>query len=235
MAMTTEQMIDFFGEQANAAASEGMLAAKEEGHYYLATINCGEAFKCRLMKSLIQWRIGTDPSDSLSEAAEGFADDWLTVSTIGNSDTQSADVPAERVAFVAYLIGKPYPIVPSSDGLQSDRLLDLVLGNWLFDSWNGELWEQGMEQLRRMDRTDLSVRTYELYKSVVDATGADLPALSQEGEKLFAKRKSDSFFSGGDQTEGGGPDNDFTVDYRLAALLKRAGFDGTSETHAWKW
>lgn len=211
-----------------------MQAAKDLGDYYLATINCGEAFKCRLMKSLIEWRMGTDPSESLAEVVDGFAHDWETVCTIGSGNAKSADVPAEREAFVAYLIGKPSSTEISSEGLDSDRLLDFVLGCWLFESWDDELWEQGTQQLRQAG-SDLAIRTYELYRAVVDAERGGLSALSQEGEQLFAKRKSDSFFSGGDQTEGGGDDNNVTIDYRLAALLKRAGFDGTNKVHVWKW
>jgi len=233
MAMTTSEMIEFCGERTQGTR-RGMNAASSTGNYQLAALNCRQAFKYRLMKGLIEWRMGTDPSDSLSEAANGFADDWATVLAVGKGDGKSIDVPAERVAFVAYLIGKPPSIGVSSEGFESDRFLDVVLGDWLFDSWNGESWEQGMEQLREAG-SHLAVQTYELYKAVAHAAEADLPALSQDGEKLFAKRKSDRFFSGGDQTEGGSEDNNVTVDYRLAALLKRAGFDGTSEVHAWKW
>lgn len=233
MALTPSEMVSFFGEQTKRTRL-GMTAAQSSGNYQLALMNLRQAFKCRLMKGLIEWRMEIDPSDSLSEAANGFADDWATVLAVGNGDGESTDVPVERVAFVAYLIGKPPSIDVSSEGFESDRLLDVALGNWLFDSWNGESWELGMKQLRQVG-SHLAVQTYELYKAVAHAAEADLPALSQEGEKLFAKRKSDSFFSGGDQTEGGGEDNNVTVDYRLAALMKRAGFVGTSEVHAWKW
>ena len=233
MAMTIPEKIEFFQERIQGSR-RGMDAARSTGNYQLAALNCRQAFKCRLMKGLLEWRMGTDPSDSMSKAVEGLADDWLTVSTIGGDEAKITNVPADLACFIAYLINKPCPIEVSSEGYESDRLLDVVLGDWLFDSWNGESWEQGMEQLRQAG-SHLAVQTYELYKAVAHAAETDLPGLSQEGEKLFAKRKSDSFFSGGDQTEGGGEDNNVTVDYRLAALLKRAGFDGTSEVHAWKW
>lgn len=226
-------MISFFGERIRGTR-RGMTIAKSSGNYQLAALNCRQAFKYRLMKSLVEWRMGTDPSESLFEVLEGFVDDWATVLSVGGGEAKSADVPAERVAYVAYLIGKPCSINFSGEGLESDRLLDFVLGDGLHNSWNGELWEQGIEQLCQAG-SDLAVRTYELYKAVVDASASGLPALSHQGESLFAKRKSDSFFSGGDQTEGGGDDNNVTIDYRLAALLKRASFDGTSEVHIWKW
>lgn len=233
MALTPSEMVSFFDEQAKRTRL-GLTAAQSSGNYQLAAMNCRQAFKCRLMKGLIEWRMGTDPSASLSEAANGFTNDWVTVLAVGNGDGNFADVPAERISFVTYLLGKEPSIDRSTVNFESDRLLDVALGDCLFDSWNRKAWEQGMQQLRQAG-SDLAIQTYELYKAVAHAAAADLPALSQEGKKLFAKRKSDSFFSGGDETEGGGEDNNVTVDYRLAALLKRAGFDGTSEVHAWKW
>ncbi|MEW4571168.1 hypothetical protein AB1L88_25130 [Tautonia sp. JC769] len=233
MAMTVSEMLDFFRGQIQRS-QRGMDAAKSTGIYPLAELNCRQSFKCRLMISLIEWRNGIDPSNSLSEVAAGFADDWAKVVAVGGDKAKTTNVPAERLAFVVYLIGKPCFIDVSSDGLEGDRLLDLVLGDWLFDSWNGKLWENGMAQLRRAG-SDLAVRTYELYKTIIDAAGSDVTALSHEGERLFAKRKSDAFFCGGDQTEGGGNDNNVTIDYRLAALLKRSGFHDASGVHVWKW
>jgi hypothetical protein len=235
MAMTMPEQLEFF-EQCIQRSRRGMNAAQASGNYHLAALNCRQAFKCRLMKGLIQWRTGTDPSDSLTEVLGGFAEDWAAVSAIGSGEAKLAHVPAELLPFIAYLIGAPCLLEPSSEGLAGDRLLDFVLGNWLITgSWNDKLWEQGLKKLRQMDRTGLCVQTYELYETVARAAEANLPALSQRGETLFAKRGSDNFFSGADQTEGGGEDNKVTIDYRLAALLKRAGFNGTGVVHAWRW
>ncbi|WP_152052056.1 hypothetical protein [Tautonia marina] len=233
MALKPSEMVSFFGEQTKRTRL-GMAAAQSSGNYQLAAMNCRQAFKCRLMKSLIEWRMGIDPSDSLSEVVEGFVEDWAIVLAVGADDADSGDVPAERVAFVAYLVGKPRSIDVLSANFECDRLLDLVLGNWLFSSWDCELWEKGMKQLRQAG-SDLAVRTYELYKAITNAAASDLPALSQEGESLFAKRKADGFFRGGDQTEGGGDDNNITIDYRLAAILKRSGFVDEERVHVWKW
>ena len=41
------------------------------------------------------------------------------------------------------------------------------------------------------------------------------------GHELYNKRKSDSFFSGGEQTEGGGEDNQYVDDYRLQAIIEK--------------
>lgn len=73
----------------------------------------------------------------------GFAEDGATVLAVETGDGKSADVPAERVAFVAYLTGRPPFIDVSSEGFESDHLQNVVFGGGEFDSWNGESWERG--------------------------------------------------------------------------------------------
>ncbi len=232
--MTPSEMIAFFGERSKQA-QRGMAVALSSKNYHLAAFNCRQGFKCRLMKALIQWRMGIDPSDSLSNVVQGLSDDWAMVAEIGGDDAKLSDIPSELAAFPAYLIGKPCSIGGTCDGLEGDRLLDVVMGDWLrADSWNDQWWDQGMNQLRRIG-SDLAVRTHDLYKAIANAGPSELPRLLQEGELLFARRRTDSYFSGGDQTEGGGRDNDVTVDYRLAALLKHAGFVDAGQVHVWKW
>lgn len=233
MAMPLSEMISFFEEQAKRARL-GMSVARSSANYRLAVLNCRQAFKSRLMQGLIRWRTGIDPSSSLSEAVQGFAGDWEAIQSIAGNAAKLSDTPAERVAILAYLIGQPIPVDIGSEGLESDRLLDFVLGGWLFGAWNDRLWEHGIEQLRRSG-SRLAVQTYELYKTVVDAEPSDLPELVKRGESYFYVRRSDSFFIGGDQTEGGGDDNAVTVDYRLASLLKRARYDAASGIHSWRW
>ena len=58
--------------------------------------------------------------------------------------------------------------------------------------------------------------------------------LLNAGDELFRRRRGDGFFRGGDQTEGGGNDNEFTVDYRLAALAKHVG-DTRTGPNRWLW
>ncbi len=233
MAMTSIEMIEFFGQQA-ARTRLGMAAAQSSSNYQLASMNCRQAFKCRLMQGLISWRMAKNPTDFFIGAVQSFSDDWKMLISIGGETTKLSDTPAERVPFISCLIGQQdLPNSLSTDGLEGDRLLDAVLGKWLFGSWDDTLWEQGIGHLRSCG-SQLALDTYDLYKSVVHASSADLPALMEKGESLFGKRKTDEFFSGGDQTEGGSDDNDFTVDYRLASLAKCVGYEGKA-THAWRW
>ena len=234
MSMTPNEMVAFFGDQANDAAKVGLRAAMDSSDYYLASVNCGEIFKCRLMQGLICWRTGSNPTNFLAEAVQGFADAWNIVMSIGGDAARLSDTPAERVRFSAYLIGHPgLAIALDVDGLEADRLLDAVLGNWLFDSWNDSFWEQGIKQLR-LSGSKLAVDTYQLYREMARAISSEVPEFLERGESLFNKRKSDSFYSGGDKTEGGGEDNKVTVDYRLASLVKRVGYMGKG-LHVWNW
>ena len=112
-------------------------------------------------------------------------------------------------------------------------MLDAVLGQWLFEDWNASLWEAGMVQMHK-ESSELAVSAYAFYRQVSQASNQDFTKLEVMADELFRRRKKDSFFAGGVQTSGGGPDNDFTVDYRFAALSKRIGHAGNS-IHAWRW
>lgn len=233
MAMTSTEMVVFFGEQADGTR-EGMDAAKASSNYYLATFNCRDAFACRLMQGLITWRSEADPSFFFQSAVNGLVEDWETLQSIDGHAATLTDTPAERAGFLSRLIDQhELPLSFRTDSLESDRLLDAVLSKWLFGTWDDLLWERGIGQLHQCG-SDLAVDTYCLYKQIVEASPAELPTLMNKGEALFCKRQSNSFFAGGDQTEGGGDDNGFAIDYRLASLAKHLGYQGDG-THIWRW
>jgi hypothetical protein len=152
------------------------------------------------------------------------------MASIGKPDFRMTDSAIERVAFVAYLLNSDWSVFDLC-GFESDRLLDAVLSNSLFGTVDSIKWESGMQQLREHG-SSLAVDTYESYLAMrnVQDDGNQFATL----EDCFTKRKKDKFFSGGEQTEGGGLDNDFVVDYRLAALAKHAGLKNDS-VHCWRW
>ena len=91
-------------------------------------------------------------------------------------------------------------------------------------------------KLLKSKRTLLAGETYRNYFALLNS-GSDHAkgnALIMIGEGLFERRKKDSYFSGSDQTEGGGQENQLVVDYRLAAAIKQAGVHSNSP-HAWIW
>lgn len=235
MAKTITQILA--NQAAHSARSEmGMAVAKENGNYQLAALNCRQALQSRVMQGLITWRSGENPTPHFEQAISRFDEDWQTLQEIGGESAKLSDAGYEQVYFVAYLITQPLPFSAQSnaaEGMQCDRMLDAALGLWLFDGWDAPLWEAGMEELHKKG-SELAVDTYAFYRQVTQTTQQDLPKLEATADELFRRRKKDRFFAGGARTSGGGPDNDFTVDYRFAALAKHVGHAGDS-VHAWRW
>ena len=118
--------------------------------------------------------------------------------------------------------------------LTADRLLDAVIGNGLHGVWSDRLWNNGLERLQKIKGTRLAVETYSTYRALLRAPQAESGGLVDLATRLFRKRTNDRFFSGGDQTEGGGPDNAITADYRLAAVLKKIRY-ADENPHRWDW
>src|SRR5262249_23035179 len=118
--------------------------------------------------------------------------------------------------------------------LTSDCLLDAVLGNGLRDGWDDSAWNIGMGQLRKNKRAALAVETYSAYDRRLHCDIAVAAEQADIAAKRFEKRAANGFYSGGDPSAGGGPDNAISVDYRLAAVMKRVGYAGEN-LHQWRW
>ena len=234
MSMTATEMIDFFGQQV-ARTRFGMKAAQSSSNYQLAAMNSRQAFKCRLMQGLICWRLSNDPTQFLVSSVKGLEDDWRSLVAIGGDKAKLVDVPAERMPFILCLIGLSNGSVDcETDGLESDRLLDAVLGQWLLDgSWKELLWKTGIDQLHRTGRK-LAYESYSTYAAIAKSSSTEIITLFEICTVLFKSLEPNKLFCGGDQTEGGGNDNALVVDYRLASLAKRIGYKGTS-TNEWQW
>ena len=233
MVMTSTEMIDFFGQQAERTRL-GMNASQSSSNYQLAAVNCRQAFKCRLMQGLICWRQGNDPTEFLSLSVNGLKEDWKSLVAIGGDNAKLADTPAERMPFILCLLELSGSAGCKTNGLESDRLLDAVLGQWLLDgSWMESLWNTGIDQLHRPGQ-ELAYESYSVYAAIAKSRSSEAARLIDRGNALFENRHTDKFYCGGDQTEGGGNDNTIIVDYRLASLAKRIGYKGNS-TNEWRW
>ena len=233
MAMTATEMIEFFGQQAERTR-RGMNASLSSSNYHLAAMNCRQAFKSRLMQGLISLRVSRNPTEFLASSVQGFKDDWKSTVLIGGEKAKISDAPAERVPFISYLLGQcDSETRYETDGLESDRLLDAVLGQWLYGSWNEFHWQKGIDQLYRSGR-ELAYESYSVYGAIVRSSFSEVSSLIERGNVLFNSRQTDQSFCGGDQTEGGGDDNGVVVDYRLASLAKRVSYKGNG-TNEWQW
>jgi hypothetical protein len=231
MGLTANQMIELF-EQQSTRTTSGLAAAVANSNYQLAAMNCRQGVKVRLMQGLVQWRSGQQPLSSLARAVAFHVEAFNAMRSIRNAMVSLVDTFVERVAFVAYLVGANWSAFDLG-GFESDRLLDGVLANSLFDDFDQARWNRGMAELRKTG-SSLAIETYDAYARLVRGPANERSKMMAKLTECFTERRKDEFFSGGDQTEGGGPDNDLTVDYRLGAFTKKLCITIDS-IHSWKW
>jgi hypothetical protein len=225
--METTDTASFYGKQASLFG-EGLDAALESGNGELAVFNAGQVFKAYVMQGLITWRIGKNRARLLQrgvEAAQGVGQ------RINLSTLPTAALPLERSAIVATLIGVEHALV-ETNCLNADRLLDALIGNALLTTGDLSSTEVAEVNIQALP-SSIAQRSYRLYIDLLAGSLAPEQGV-RDGEELYHARKSDSFFSGGDEIEGGGEDNNLVVDYRLGAVLKKIGYC-TDSIHAWKW
>jgi hypothetical protein len=225
------QMIEFFAQQV-LRANRGLEIAVANRNYQLAALNIRQKFKGLLMQALIAWRLGQRPDGPMGAAVETVIIGLEVLKQMDPASNRYHDLPVERSVFAAFLVGCDHPLV-EVDGMEDDRKLDALLGNALFGRFDAKGWNEAMRSFCGKVRSNVAKDSYRLYGDILAGTVGTATA-EGAGERLFAARKFDGFFSGADQTEGGGEDNLLVVDYRLGALLKRLGLV-SGGLHAWKW
>ena len=231
--MTPEQMIAFFCQQ-GALFGQGLQVARNSANYDLALQNVRECFKAYLMAGLIQWRTGSaNPAKSIADAVHTVVEGLSLLSSLGTPPVRLSDIPVERASICAFLIDSASPEC-SAGVLKGDRRLDALLANALLDKWDPSAWASTLTQFRAVQGRALAAETYTGYYNLLFRKNAIIEDSVRSCEVLFGRRAKDRFFSGGDQTSGGGPDNAFTVDFRLAAILKKIDYRGDS-LHRWRW
>jgi len=225
-------MIAFFRDQANASRT-ALEAAVASSNYHVAAVNVRGEFTCRIAQGLIQWRIDSgSPVEPFKQAVERNAVGMRTLSALESHDV-AKDVYVAEAAIISFLVDMPSPTF-NKENLVTDCLLDAVLADALRGSWDEIAWNKGLSQLRKNKRSGLACETYLVYERLLNTASANANTLVDEASELFQKRSRDGFYTGGPATEGGGPDNKYTVDYRLAAIIKKIGFTGQT-IHRWRW
>lgn len=229
MAMSALEMIAFFGERAEDAAY-GIVVAKKKQSVDLAVANVSEQFKCGLMQGLIQWRVKVEsPRVALLKAVETFVSGVETILSMRGGADAITNLCFERAAIIGYLVGVTIDS-PNLGQRSIDRKLDGMIAKWLY---TGEIESDYERCLALLKHERLASQTYLTYAELMSSTD-DISNVFASACRLFDERRRDSFFCGGDQTDGGDGDNSFTVDYRLAAICKKNSF--TSESvHLWRW
>lgn len=140
------------------------------------------------------------------------------------------DLPLEKAMIISYLNGEAMHLEYhyASADMPEQRLDYLIASTLFFNFTSVEFNVDASKEIKMLaTRPDghLASRTYQTYFDILDRSskGLSIEASLQKAEELFELRARDAFYSGGDQTEGGGEDNKIVRDYRLAAILKKAG------------
>lgn len=231
MVKTTEQILENYREHAERS-KQGFDSAQTSQNLELAAFNLGQVLKACLMQGLIGWRTDlASPCGAFQDCLE-FVGKTYSVCQSMKADCL-LEIPLEKTLFIAFVLHES-PVRFDFHELVADRCLDAILGYGLLDKWDHEAWTCALDQLRRMKGTALAVDSYTTYHQLLHSALGDPKPLVERAISLFAKRKSNAFYSGGEQTDGGGPYNAITVDYRLAAIMKKIGYDSDS-VHSWRW
>ncbi|WP_027622835.1 hypothetical protein [Acetivibrio clariflavus] len=235
MAMTPLEMLEFY-ETGYKGSQNGIVIGKQKHDLYLVAQNYHQSFKCKLMQGLISWRTGIDiPTKYLCDAVDVANVAVDDLKSLGSKNI-AEDFFIEIAAIIAFIVNKPFEIHEfSKEGIVFDRLLSFELAQSLNGKSNELEWIEIINKQKKSRRTELCLLTYNNYRELMFNNDPNkIDELVKKGEELFKKRKTDSFYSGGEAIEGGGPDNDFTIDYELAAILKKIDYQGTS-IHKYIW
>lgn len=234
--MNPQESLNFFATQL-AGSARGLEVAKSSRNLQLAALNFRQMFKEHLMCGLIKWRQQENPTSYFDDAIRLITEAATTLPAWASSFNIGEGLPLGRASLLASLTGAPFDLGQLENStLPVDVRLDCLLANASPSAKAMDLANALIGELRGGKRTALAAETYENYFHILasESNFARIEELLKKGEALFAKRARDAFFSGGDQTEGGGPDNALVVDYRLALALKKVRY-GSDSMHAWVW
>ncbi len=250
--MTASQMMDLFSAQADMhwSASETAFSSRDYG---LLAFNLSAALDSHLMVALLTWRDGqNNPSGSMNRVCE-VAINGLDLMQQVEPDSQhwrSFDfLPAGYCALLLdRSLGLPLNDILSGCGADPGAHLPQCLDACIFAAVDKDSrpsqWDTFVSKLSGQRRLKLLFDTYDAYFRII-FEGNESESWQIDSVKtaatLYRARRNDEFFSGGRGTDGGGLDNRFVVDYRLAAIamtsVQTASPDLADElgVHHWRW
>lgn len=220
MSMSPEDMAAFFADEAAQCLS--VLDARQ-GHSepYLIELNLQQAAQNFLMSALIDWRHGlADPRPRLRLAMEQCLRAVRVLPMLHTPTPPSLRFRFFDVVFLGLLLDASPPegclalIRECQATARAEVGLDYALAAALLGEASAlEIAIPGAEVPKRQ----LLMRdTYSAYAELLKGNSEQMPL----AEANFVRRRSDAFYSGGLQIDGGGPDNGHVIDYRLAAIIK---------------
>ncbi len=236
MAMTPKEIIEN-REAGFQRALKGLSIGLETGDSFLVIFNYEQYFIDKLMQGLITWRIDAGSPKKYFNDAIAIANETIQYTKTVTPDFNVAKkFPFEIAGLLAFIIDEPY-VSPEIDpkGVAFDRLLRYELVKSLHGAQNEKEWDTLLAPEKDKKRTQLAFNTYTVYKNMIfHPDNSEIDAFVNEGETLFRKRSRNAFYDGGPEYCGGGPYNDVSIDFELAAVMKFVGYSGPS-MHRYRW
>ncbi|MCP5005146.1 MAG: hypothetical protein GY941_14605 [Planctomycetes bacterium] len=193
---------------------KGIEAAKASNNSQLFALNIRQGFSGNLLKALYNCKEQGLLNDTFKNVSEFYTQHIQSIESFDD-----IDLPTDRVNILQYITGNDKLEV--SNHFQSpDRILDFLLGEAFFGVDVHERWAIEIEKLASKEDQVLCYETYQNYWDLLNSQSDQVENL-EKANVLFDNRKTDPYFQGADQTEGGGEDNSFVVDYRLLAIKKK--------------
>lgn len=230
--MNVNEISQLFNNQA-IRSEKGILAAKSAGNIQLLCLNARQLFKSLLMQGLIKWRTDSDPRGVFERALDSLIINRGLIKEIDSKPEFEQELPLEKGGMIAGLVGRNFSMDFNGPVENFERNLDFRISKMVLSADPAEMAVSLDFSALVKKAGVVAARTYFLYMEILKGQ-KNASELVAEADELFMKRSNDKFYCGGDQTEGGGKDNLIVVDYRLAAILKRVGYSGTS-MHQWRW
>jgi hypothetical protein len=234
--MNCDRQYAFFLEQSECSRN-ALIHAEEICNGHLLALNANMYFTEKMMCGLVLWACGGDPREHMCLAIKALEQSAQTLKKLTPGVRVSQELPVEKANLIAHLIDRPTELqISLADFDPGDRRLDCLLAMALSNQADLGLFSNEIDVFAKSKKHTLAAKSYETYLAILDAETSDnsMQSLVNAAEILYKQRARDEFFSGGDPTGGGGPDNEFLLDFRLAAVLKKTRFSGES-IHRWVW
>lgn len=184
------------------------------------------------MSALIDWRHHlADPREKLRIAFEACKAAIETLPALDTPTPLSGRFRFYDIAILAKLLELETPptYLPILQICRTSGDTDSCLDYALAETIAGphDVLEKTINEATFSKRQELLKDTYSAYRDLLVGDAGSL----QRAEVNFTRRRSDAYYSGGLQIDGGGLDNSFVTDYRLAAILKCVPYE-TNSIHA---
>ncbi len=218
-----------------ASSREIILRPEVHDNVFLFSQNATDILQYNMMLGMMAWRDGDNPTALFTEALDDLV---MYRDDLHSRGMTSSKLPLSTATILATLLDRQSEFELGACELDvcGDLFLDCHLAKRLQGHPVDDAIRAGFEQLRKAKRHALVIRTYEAYSHLMDLNppSGETGQAVQIAEANYAARRKDVYYSGGRDINGGGPDNDFAVDYRLAAIMRYRGIESES-MHRWRW